>query len=48
MRSRASDHTCKCGAQAAEWANLTGNFADVNDYEASAIAATGNMTPPEI
>jgi hypothetical protein len=33
-RGRASDHLCKCGAPAAEWANLTGNFSDLNDYEA--------------
>ena len=34
IRGKASDSLCRCGVAAYEWANLTGNFADVNDYEA--------------
>jgi hypothetical protein len=33
-RGKASIHTCACGDPAEQWANLTGNYADVADYEA--------------
>lgn len=34
VRGKAKDHTCKCGARGRDWANLTGRFEDMNDYEA--------------
>jgi len=34
VRGKASWQNCRCGEPAQHWANLTGNYADVNDYEA--------------
>lgn len=31
---KASEKLCKCGKRALDWANLTGNFSDLRDYEA--------------
>jgi len=33
-RGLASARVCKCGRPALDWANLTGTYADVMDYEA--------------
>lgn len=32
-RGKAAGHLCKCGRPAYDWANLTGEFSNVNDYE---------------
>lgn len=36
-RGKAREHACKCGRPAQEWANLSGDYADVTDYEAMCI-----------
>lgn len=32
-RGRASDFSCRCGAEAAHWANRTGDYESVSDYQ---------------
>lgn len=34
VRGKASDQRCRCGRQAMDWANLTGRYDSVDDFEA--------------
>jgi len=37
-RGKAAEHQCPCGKQAQHWANITGAYEDINDYEALCVS----------
>jgi hypothetical protein len=38
LRGKASEHVCRCGQRAQEWANISGDYLGPHDYEALCVS----------